>query len=40
MLIQTNLANRIGWVIKKIGNNGNATDAGNDQSMYVLTTLQ
>ena len=35
---KSNLANRISWKIKKkIDNNGNATDAGADQSMFVLT---
>ena len=27
----------VGKLKKKIGDNGNATDAGNDQSMFVLT---
>ena len=26
--------------LKKLGNHGNATDAANDQSMFVLTVLE
>ena len=31
---------QIGFVGQKSDNNGNATDAGNDQSMFVLTILE
>ena len=36
---KSNSAKRICWAIKKLQNNGNATDAGNDQSMFLLTIL-
>ena len=32
---KTNSTKRIHWRIKKLGADGNATDAGNDQSIFV-----
>ena len=39
-MTKSNWGNRICWTIKKLGNHGNATDAANDQSMFVLTVLE
>ena len=37
----SNLTNRIRWTIKKkLDDNDNAIDDGNDQSMFVLTILE
>ena len=36
---KSNSASRIFWAIKKQDNNIDATDADNDQSMFVLTIL-
>ena len=41
MLIKSNLTNRIYWTAKKkIDANDNATGAGNDRSMFVLTVWE
>ena len=37
---KSNSVNRIRWTIKKLDSNGQTTDAGNDQTMFVLTILE
>ena len=37
---KSNSTNRIRWTIKKLNGYSNATNAGNDQSMFVLTILE
>ena len=37
---KNNSVNRVYWKVKKLENNGNAKDAGKNQSMFVLTTLE
>ena len=40
MIIKSNSTNRTCWTIKKLDDNYNATDAGNDQYMFVSTILE
>ena len=37
---KSNSTNRICWTIKKLAANGNATDVGNYQSMFVVTITE
>ena len=39
MLIWKQFSNRICLTVKKLDANGNSTDAGNNQYMFVLTIL-
>ena len=40
MQFKSDSANRIHWTITNTRWHGNTTDAGNDQSMFVLTILE